>query len=35
MKIAVHRFQVWDSVSDAMKKSSRPTAARCGEYQRP
>ena len=23
MKIAVHRFQVWDSVSDAMKKSSR------------
>jgi hypothetical protein len=23
MKIAVHRFQVWDSVSDAMKISSR------------
>ena len=23
MKIAVHRFQVWDSVSDAMKTSSR------------
>jgi hypothetical protein len=23
MKIAVHRFQVWDSVSDTMKTSSR------------
>jgi len=23
MKIAVHRFQVWDCVSDAMKTSSR------------
>jgi hypothetical protein len=23
MKIAVHRFQVWDPVSDAMKTSSR------------
>ena len=23
MKIAVHRFQVWDPVSDAMKMSSR------------
>lgn len=23
MKIAVHRFQVWDSASDSMKTSSR------------
>ena len=23
MKIAVHRFQVWDSASDAMKTSTR------------
>ena len=23
MKIAVHRFQVWDSISDTMKTSSR------------
>jgi hypothetical protein len=23
MKIAVHRFQVWDSISDTMKASSR------------
>jgi hypothetical protein len=23
MKIAVHRFQVWDSISDSMKPSTR------------
>jgi hypothetical protein len=23
MKIAVHRFQVWDSISDTMKNSTR------------